>query len=76
MRDVGEVNLFSQLAYDCFQSSLPIFYFVDTFRALENNQYWIAQRNGRGDIVVDRHCNIVSLTDLVATNSVSHIGTK
>lgn len=72
MRDTAYINLFGALGYDCLQSALPVVYFVDRFRSLEANQYWIAQRQGRGDIIVDRHCNILPLASLASPQPPGH----
>lgn len=63
-RDPVELNLFNHVGYEALRAALPVIYFVDTFGALVRNQFWISQRCGRGDIVIDRHCNIVTFDSL------------
>jgi hypothetical protein len=69
-RDPLELNLFNHVGYEALRAALPVIYFVDTFRALARNQFWIAQRHGRGDIVIDRHCNIVTFDSLRSASDV------
>lgn len=63
-RDLSEINLFHHLNYEAVQASLPVIYFADSCRSLEPNQYWMELRAGRGDIIIDRHCNVVALDRL------------
>lgn len=45
-------------------SNVPFIYFVDSFTSLYNNELYFRLRNISNDIVVDRQCNIVSVSDI------------
>lgn len=64
-RDCSAIDLFAGVRDRPLSSDLPLLYLVDRFRALEPNALWLRWRRGRGDLVVDRHCNVLPADSLL-----------
>lgn len=45
-------------------SNMPFIYFVDNFMSLYNNELYYKIRNISNDIVIDRQCNILPLSQI------------
>jgi GT2 family glycosyltransferase len=64
-RDLADISIFKTIGYSLGQLETPILYFCDRYYALKNNHVWKMLRQGRGDLVVDRHANIIDLGSIV-----------
>lgn len=64
LRDAQHIDLLNFIPFQIRNYRIPILYFVDSFRALRGNRLWKICRNSYADIVVDRHANILMLSDI------------
>lgn len=62
IRDNEHIVLYNDSSFEFIDLVTPIFYFVDTFVGLFDNELWFRMRNIQDDIVVDRHGNILPLS--------------
>ncbi len=65
-RDIASINLCDYIPTRMIYSNIPFIYFVDSFTSLCNNDLYFRLRNISQDIVVDRQCNIISVSDIKA----------
>lgn len=65
-RDISQINLCDYIPTRMIYSTLPFIYFVDDFTSLYNNDLYFRLRDISNDIVVDRQCNIVLVSDIKA----------
>ncbi len=63
-RDMPQINLCDYISSRMLYSRMPFIYFVDTFTSLYNNDLYFSLRDISKDIVVDRQCNIVFLSEI------------
>ena len=63
-RDINHINLCDYISTRMIYSNVPFIYFVDSFTSLYNNGLYFRLRNISNDIVVDRQCNIVPVSDI------------
>lgn len=80
----GPISLSEHFAFclDLMRSRLPLAYLIDDFstlgigvESLDNlNEYWWAQREGKGDVVIDRHGNTLSISQLPKVSASEHRG--
>lgn len=47
-----------------FRSGEPVLFMVESIRNIQGNYNWLASRKGYGDIVMDRHGNLLELNDM------------
>lgn len=66
IRDRDHLILYDTISFNYIDMATPILYFVDTFVSLFNNQLWYTMRDIKSDLVVDRHGNIIPLSDIAA----------
>ncbi|MDO4302228.1 MAG: glycosyltransferase [Clostridia bacterium] len=64
IRDCEHIVLYDTISFNYIDLATPILYFVDTFVSLFNNQLWFDLRDISHDLVIDRHGNIVTLSDI------------
>ncbi|MBD5485290.1 MAG: glycosyltransferase family 2 protein [Lachnospiraceae bacterium] len=64
VRDMDIINLCNYISPQMITSKLPFIYFVDDFTSLSSNMLWLAIRDTSNDLVVDRQCNILNMTDI------------
>jgi hypothetical protein len=70
----GPVSLREHLNFclDLTRSRLPLAYLIDDFNTLgigaespnALNEYWWTQREGKGDVIIDRHGNTFAISQL------------
>jgi GT2 family glycosyltransferase len=65
-RALQAIRLEERLNWDVCRTRLPIFYFLDNFSQVEDNHYWFLHRAHRGDIVADRHGNVLAVEEMTA----------
>jgi GT2 family glycosyltransferase len=65
-RTPRNLRLEERLSWDLNRTRLPILYFVDDFTVLEDNYYWFHHRTSRGDVVADRHGNVLGVMEIDA----------
>ena len=64
MRDMDIINLCNYIPPQMITSKLPFVYFVDDFTSLSYNRLWLSIRDTTNDLVVDRQCNILNMTEI------------
>ncbi len=64
MRDTGIINLCNYIAPKMIASKLPFIYFVDDFTSLFYNKMWFSIRDVSKDLIIDRHCNILNMSEI------------
>lgn len=64
IRDLTDITLHQLVPFNLIDLLSPILYFVDTFISLINNDLWFLHRDISRDVVVDRHGNFYSLTEI------------
>ena len=67
-RDTTKINLCDYIPTRMIYSNMPFIYFVDDFTALFNNDLYFKLRDISKDIVIDRQCNIVFVSEIKAKN--------
>lgn len=65
-RDADKINLCDYVPARMIYSNMPFIYFVDSFVSLYNNDLYFRLRDVSMDIVIDRQCNIVFVSDIKA----------
>lgn len=65
MRDISIINLCNYISPQMITSKLPFIYFVDDFTSLSCNELWFSIRDISNDLIVDRHCNILNMTEFI-----------
>ena len=65
-RALQAIRLEERLSWDVCRARLPIFYFLDDFSQVEDNHYWFLHRADPGDIIADRHGNVLAMEELAA----------
>lgn len=65
-RDVSQINLCDYIPTRMIYSNMPFIYFVDNFTSLYNNDLYFQLRDVSKDIVIDRQCNIVFVSEIKA----------
>jgi N-acetylglucosaminyl-diphospho-decaprenol L-rhamnosyltransferase len=65
-RDSYDIFLFDILGYNIMALGVPIAYFVDRFVSVTRNQYWWENRKHKGDIVIDRNGNILTVKQIIS----------
>lgn len=65
-RDIAHINLCDYIPTRMIYSNMPFIYFVDDFTSLYNNDLYFRLRDISNDIVVDRQCNIVFVSEIQA----------
>lgn len=63
-RDCPQINLCDYIPARMIYSNMPFVYFVDTFTSLYNNELYFHLRDVSKDIVIDRQCNIIFMSDI------------
>lgn len=63
-RDIAQINLCDCIPTRMIYSNMPFIYFVDNFMSLYNNNLYFKIRDISNDIVIDRQCNILSLSHI------------
>ena len=63
-RDIAQINLCDYISTRMIYSNMPFIYFVDNFMSLYNNELYYKIRNISNDIVIDRQCNILPLSQI------------
>lgn len=63
-RDAQHIDMLNFIPHQIRNYRVPILYFIDSFRALQDNRLWKTCRETYADIVVDRHANILLLNDI------------
>lgn len=63
-RDTQIINLCNHISPVMLSSRIPFLYFVDDFTSLLYNKLWFALRDVSKDLVIDRHCNILNMSEL------------
>ena len=63
-RDIAKINLCDYIPTRMIYSNMPFIYFVDNFMSLYNNNLYFKIRDISNDIVIDRQCNILSLSHI------------
>lgn len=64
-RDCYHIVLHDDISYNYIDLATPILYFVDTYTSLYDNSLWYDLRNIEKDLIVDRHGNIVPVTNML-----------
>lgn len=64
MRDTGIINLCNYINPQMISSKLSFIYFVDDFTSLFYNKMWFSIRDVSNDLIIDRHCNILSASEI------------
>lgn len=64
MRDINILNLCNYINPQMIVSKLPFIYFVDDFTSLFYNKMWFSIRDVSRDLIIDRHCNIMSAFEI------------
>lgn len=64
MRDTGIINLCNYISPQMITSKLPFIYFVDDFTSLFCNKMWFSIRDVSKDLIIDRHCNILNISEI------------
>jgi GT2 family glycosyltransferase len=70
-RMLRHLRLEERLSWDLSRTRLPILYFVDDFTVLEDNYYWFEHRNSNGDVVADRHGNVLNAIEVTSIRKTS-----
>lgn len=63
-RDQENVSLFDLIGYSLGTIESPIIYLCDRYYSLKNNLIWRMLREGKNDLVIDRHTNIIELDSI------------
>jgi GT2 family glycosyltransferase len=63
-RDIAQINLCDYIPARMIYSNISFVYFVDSFMSLYNNDLYFRIRNISNDIVIDRQCNILPLSQI------------
>ena len=63
-RDIQQINLCDYIPSKMIYSKMPLLYFVDSFTSLCNNNLFFHLRDVSKDVVIDRQCNILLLSQL------------
>lgn len=63
-RDAQVINLCNYIIPRMISSRIPFIYFVDDFTSLLHNKLWFTLRDITKDIIIDRHCNIINMSEL------------
>lgn len=64
-RDAFTIPLFDYIPADMISSRVPFIYFVDSFLALQESGLWCSLRDISKDLVIDRQCNILNMSDVI-----------
>lgn len=64
-RDILQIALYDYIPTEMIASRVPFIYFVDSFLSLRNSSLWCSLRDVSNDLVIDRHCNILNMMDIV-----------
>lgn len=63
-RDMSTINLCNYIESQMINSTLPFLYFIDDFTSLTHNKLWMSVRDISRDLIMDRQCNILSMTEV------------
>ena len=63
-RDQNCISLYQVMDDNIRRLRYPLLFFVDTFRALENNDIWYYLRDVGADLIIDRNANILRFSEL------------
>lgn len=68
MRDADIINLCNYINPQMITSNLAFVYFVDDFTSLFYNKMWFSIRDISKDLIIDRHCNILNISEISNMN--------
>lgn len=61
----NKIILSDFMTWDICRLDLPILYFTDDFLLLKENYHWFINRTNRFDLIIDRHGNIIHISEFV-----------
>lgn len=53
------------VTWDICRLDLPIIYFADNFMLLSENYHWYINRVNKNDLIIDRHGNVISISEIL-----------
>ncbi len=63
-RNCSKIQLYNHIRPDMYDIVVPFLYFVDEFEGLIDNGLWFELRDISRDLVIDKHGNILSMSDI------------
>lgn len=64
----GKIILSDYMTWNICRLDIPILYFSDDFMLLKDNYHWYINRGNKDDLIIDRHGNIIHITELLEKN--------